>query len=151
MCILSLPSSLLPLSFLPLFFLSFPPSILPLLSSPVQILSHQIISHWRSCVRSDCPVCLPLKHPSVNQLTRQIAKTGELFDSLYSSLVPRPHLRERGSGDIRKIPRASLKLITFWREISLRQSHCRKDNLQCYTGNSWLLRHDDTALFWRVN
>ena len=68
-----------------------------------------------------------------------------------TSLVPRPHLRERGSGDIRQIPRASLKLITFWREISLRQSHCRKDNLQCYTGNSWLLQHDDTALFWRVN
>ena len=67
------------------------------------------------------------------------------------SLVPRPHLRERGSGDIRQIPRASLKFITFWREIPLRQSHCRKDNLQCYTGNSWLLQHDDTALFWRVN
>ena len=45
------------------------------------------------------------------------------------SLVPRPHLRERGSGDIRPIPRASLTFITFWREISLRQSHCRKDNL----------------------
>jgi len=45
------------------------------------------------------------------------------------SLVPRPHLRERGSGDIRLIPRASLTFITFWREISLHQSHCRKDNL----------------------
>ena len=54
---------------------------------------------------------------------------------------------ERGSGDIRLIPRASLTLITFWREISLRQSHCRKHNLQCNTGNPWLLRHDDTALF----
>ena len=30
---------------------------------------------------------------------------------------------ERGSGDIRLIPRASLTLITFWREICLRQSH----------------------------
>ena len=29
------------------------------------------------------------------------------------SLVPRPHLRERGSGDNRLIPRASLTLITF--------------------------------------
>ena len=55
---------------------------------------------------------------------------------------------ERGSGDIRLIPRASLILITFWREISLHQSHCRKDNLLCYTGNSWLLQYDDTALFW---
>ena len=54
---------------------------------------------------------------------------------------------KRGSGDIRLIPRASLTLITFWREISLRQSHCRKHNLQCNTGNPWLLRHDDTALF----
>ena len=54
---------------------------------------------------------------------------------------------ERGSGGIRLIPQASLTLITFWREISLRQSHCRKHNLQCNTGNSWLLQHDDTALF----
>ena len=46
-----------------------------------------------------------------------------------ASLVPRPHLRERGSGDIRLIPQASLTFITFRREIFLRQSHCRKDNL----------------------
>ena len=36
---------------------------------------------------------------------------------------------ERGSGDIRLIPQASLTLITFWREISFHQSHCRKHNL----------------------
>ena len=36
---------------------------------------------------------------------------------------------ERGSGDIRLIPWGSLMLITFWREISLRQSHCRTHNL----------------------
>ena len=38
-------------------------------------------------------------------------------------------------------------IITFWREISVCQSHCRKHNLQCNTGNPWLLWHDDTALF----
>ena len=53
---------------------------------------------------------------------------------------------ERGSGDTRLIPQASLMLIT-WREISLRQSHCRKQNLYCNTGNSCLLQYDDTALF----
>ena len=35
---------------------------------------------------------------------------------------------ERGSGDIWLISQASLMLITFRTEISLRQSHCRKDN-----------------------
>ena len=91
-----------------------------------------------------------LRHAHVRKDTRLSPLRGG-WKLVMASLVPRPHLRERGSGDIRLIPRASLKLITFWREISLRQSHCRKDNLQCYTGNSWLLQHDDTALFWRVN
>ena len=54
---------------------------------------------------------------------------------------------KRGSGDIWPIPLASLTLITFWREISLRQSHCRKHNLQYNTGNPWILQHDDIALF----
>ena len=45
--------------------------------------------------------------------------SGELVSS------PDPTYK-RGSGDIQLIPQASL---TFWREISLRQSHCRKDNL----------------------
>jgi len=47
------------------------------------------------------------------------------------SLDPRPDPsgRTRTRRDIRLIPRASLTLITFRREISLRQSHCRKHNL----------------------
>ena len=36
---------------------------------------------------------------------------------------------ERGSGDIWLISQASLMLITFRTEISLRPSQCRKDNL----------------------
>ena len=47
---------------------------------------------------------------------------------------------KRGPGDIQLIPQASLMLITFWREF-----------LQYNTGNSWLLQHDDIALFWRAN
>ena len=57
---------------------------------------------------------------------------------------------ERGSGDIRLVPRASLTLITFWRDFSPPIT-LQKHNLQCNTGSSWLLRHDDTALFWHVN
>ena len=47
------------------------------------------------------------------------------------NLVSCPNLthERRGSGDVMLIPRISLTLITFWREIFLRQSHCRKHNL----------------------
>ena len=46
---------------------------------------------------------------------------------------PDPTRTRRGSGDIWVIPRTSITLITFCREISLCQSHCRKHNLQCNT------------------
>jgi len=49
---------------------------------------------------------------------------------LPSKLVSSPDpTYKRGSGDIQLIPQVSLTLITFQREISLRQSHCRKHNL----------------------
>ena len=54
----------------------------------------------------------------------------------------------RESGNIWPIPWASLTLITFWGEFSIRQSmHCRKHNLWLQCRNPWLLQHDDTALF----
>ena len=66
------------------------------------------------------------------------------------SLVPRPHLRERVWWHW-LIPRASLMLITFWREISLRQSHCRNticsatpEILGCFSA---MTQH----FFWHVN
>ena len=48
-----------------------------------------------------------------------------------NSLVscPDPTHERSASGDNWPIPRASLTLNTFWREISLYQSHCRKRNL----------------------
>ena len=36
-----------------------------------------------------------------------------------------PLYERRGSGDVWPIPWVSLMLITFWREISFHQSHCR--------------------------
>ena len=58
---------------------------------------------------------------------------------------------ERGSGDIRLIPRASLMLITFRREISLHQSYCR--NTIC-SATPEILGYFGTMtqhFFWRVN
>ena len=46
----------------------------------------------------------------------------------------------RGFGDVWLIPRASLTLSAFWREISKTISGCK-------IGNSVLLQHDDTACF----
>ena len=45
------------------------------------------------------------------------------------SLVPYTTHERRGSGDVWLISQASLPLITFWREFSLCQSHCRKNDL----------------------
>ena len=68
--------------------------------------------------------------------------------SLVSSSDP---TYKRGSGDIGLIPQASLTLITFWREISLCQSHCRiticsatLEVLGCF---GTMTQH----FFWRVN
>ena len=58
---------------------------------------------------------------------------------------------KRGSGDIRLIPQASLMLITFRRESSLHQSHCR--NTIC-TATPEILGYFSTMtqhFFWRVN
>ena len=111
----------------------WPPPI-PLHGSASEVNSSSADAQVVSCHRY-----LIVFHPFVEQLTvfhtsgLVLASSSILrvldFDLHRDSLVPRPHLRERGSGDIRLIPRASLTLITFWREISLRQSHCRKDNL----------------------
>lgn len=55
----------------------------PILSSPPSTdpncaFSCQILSHWKNCQWSDCPVCWPLKHPTTNQLTQQ--RGGRLFE-----------------------------------------------------------------------
>ena len=78
-------------------------------------------------------VAISIQRIGQNQTSELVNKSLLVVDPslLAGSLVLRPSLvpYERGSGDIQLIPRASLTLITFWREISLRQSHCRKNNL----------------------
>ena len=59
------------------------------------------------------------------------------------SFVPRRHLRERVWWH--------LGWLLSGEKFLSAKSHCRKNNLQCTTGNSWLLQQGDTALFWRVN
>ena len=59
----------------------FPLSLLPPLTLPPDphcASSRQIISHWKNCQRSECPVCLPLKHTSVDQPSQG---RGQFFDS----------------------------------------------------------------------
>ena len=46
-------------------------------------------------------------------------------DCLQLASCPPDPTYKRGSGGIWLIPRASVMLITFWRAISLCQSHCR--------------------------
>jgi len=59
--------------------------------------------------------------------TKQMKGSGRMA---VSALVSSPDpTYDRGSGDIWLIPRVSLMLMKFWREISLRQSHRRKHNL----------------------
>ena len=64
-----------------------------------------------------CIVCHTSFHIFLTQEGRGL---GTSFTACSVVLSPNPTY-ERGSGDIRLIPRASLTLITFWRDISLRQ------------------------------
>ena len=142
-----LPSSLLPSS--SLFFLSLLPTQKKWLHLLLLLLLQTIPHPCRSLPTlsqksTRGTVFLNTTMRQTNQtMTRRARKwnikqrlilTGAVVaSSLYSSWVcvvssPDP-IYERGSGDIRLIPRASLTLITFQREISLRQSHCRKHNL----------------------
>ena len=65
------------------------------------------------------------------------SESGSEAFNIYPSLVPRPRplTREKGSGDLQPIPRASLsiKLIAFpggiRRQLDDSQSRCRKHNL----------------------
>ena len=75
---LSLPTLHLLSSFPPSLPPSLPPSIFPHPQDPHCASSRQIISHWKNCQKLDCPVCLPLKHPSVDRPAQQ---RGQLFDS----------------------------------------------------------------------
>ena len=70
---------------------------------------------------------------TVNSVYLLKGRTAVLHLLLVSSPDP---TYERESGDIRLILRASLTLITFWREISE-----NAENTICNTGNLWLLQH----------
>ena len=51
--------------------------------------SRQIISHWKFCIRTDCPVCMTLKNgPSTRQAVTQIKDKGGIEKVLVSFMYP---------------------------------------------------------------
>ena len=71
---------------------------------------------------------------------------------VYRVLVSSPDpTQEERSDDIRLISQASLTLITFWRESSLRQSHCRKHNLWLQPETLGYFIAMTQHFFWQVN
>jgi len=59
--------------------LPLPPILFsPPFTDPHCASSRQIISHWKNCQRSYCPVCWSLKHPAADRLAQQ--RGGRLFE-----------------------------------------------------------------------
>ena len=142
-----LPSSLLPCS--SLFFLSLLPTqkkrlhlLLLLLLQTIPRPCRSLPTPSQKSTRGTVFLSTTMRQTDQTMMMRarkwnikqHLVLTGAVVaSSLYSSwvcLVSAPDTTyERGSGDIWLIPRASLTLITFRKEISLHQSHCRKHNM----------------------